>query len=206
MTASAGIGVVFVELLVFKVPATTVDVVHAMGAIKGKGQAGVAAAAFAQRPGMTLKLNGSQVIVGGSEWIWPDRMGRAVTTFAGNAAMSEAVSIERSAVFRKSLVTGQAGCGGIDIIFPGLGQAQGITQVAVRIAGVAGFAAGFIQPGPPFIATHRKHAAMAVLATDACGTHCTPETLGHFTRMALIAGLLQAAIHREQCLFGIRIY
>lgn len=64
MAASAGIGIVFIKLLVFKVPAATVDVVHAMGTIEGQGQRGMATAAIRKRSGVTLKLNGGQVVVG----------------------------------------------------------------------------------------------------------------------------------------------
>ena len=54
MAGAAVIGISFVEILVFEVPRPAVDVMHAMGTIKRKRQAGVTAAALGDSAGMAL--------------------------------------------------------------------------------------------------------------------------------------------------------
>ena len=75
MAGLAGIGIVLVEILMLQVPACAVDVVHPMGSIQGKWQAGMAGTALDDAAGMALQLDGRQVVIGGRQCIRPDRMG-----------------------------------------------------------------------------------------------------------------------------------
>lgn len=143
MAGAAVIGISFVEILVFEVPRPAVDVMHAMGAIKRKRQAGVTAAALGDSTGMALQLHGRQVVIGGWQRIRPDRMGGAMAAFAGDTAVTEAVAVERIVVFSKALVTGQARCGDIDMITPGLIQTDG-TVIPDSIAGMTGLASWLV--------------------------------------------------------------
>ena len=177
MAGAAVIGICCVEILVFEVPRLAVDVMHAMGATERKRQAGVTAAALGDSAGMALQLHGRQVVIGRRQRIRPDRVGGAMATCAGHTAVSEAVAVERTDVFSEALVAGQARCGDIDIISPGLRQADA-SQVADSIAGMTGLAAGLINPGFARAAAHGQHAAMAVDAVDTGATHGAPEALG----------------------------
>lgn len=75
MAGPAGIRILLVEILMLQVPASAVDVVHSMGAIQGKWQAGMAGTALDEAAGMALQLDGRQVVIGGRQRIRPDRMG-----------------------------------------------------------------------------------------------------------------------------------
>ena len=75
MAGLAGIGIVLVEILMLQVPASAVDVVHTMGSMQGKRQAGMAGTALDDAAGMALQLDGRQVVIGGCQCIRPDRMG-----------------------------------------------------------------------------------------------------------------------------------
>ena len=146
MTGAAGVRISLVEIHVFLVPRSAVDVMHTMRAIQGKRQAGMTNAAFTDGAGMALQLVGGHIVIGRRQCIGPDRMGGSMAAFAGDTAVSQAVSVERTGVFSKALVVGQTGRGDIDITIPGLCQADA-SQVADRITGMAGLAAGLINPG-----------------------------------------------------------
>jgi len=197
MAGAAGIGVSFVEILVFEVPFPAIDVMHAMGAIERKRQAGVTAAALADSAGMALQLNGRDVVIGGRQCVRPDGMGGAVATFTGHTAVSEAVAVERIGIFSEALVISQAGCSGIDIIRPGLRQADA-SRVAQSITGMTGLAAGLINPRLARTSAHGQHAAMTVDTLDTGSTHGAPEALGDLARVTLITGFLECAVSREQ--------
>ncbi len=88
---------------------------------------------------------------------------------------------------------------GIDRVHHGAGISR---QVVQGVSGMAGFASGLIQPGIAVLVTHRQHPAVAVLTDDTGIAHGAPQTLGHLTWMALVTGLFQAAVSREQQFIG----
>jgi len=66
-----------------------------------------------------------------------------MATFAGDSAVTDAVAVERIVVFSKALVTGQARCGDIDMITPGLIQTD-VTVIPDSIAGMTGLASWLV--------------------------------------------------------------
>lgn len=143
MATTACARVAPVVAAVSQVPGPAVDIMHAMRSVQGQGQAGVADSAVAEGTGMALKLGGRDIVIGLRVGIRPDRVGRAVAAFAGDAAVSQAVAVERGIVFGEPLVVRGSRCGIVDLTIPGLGHAQRATQVVGGVSGVAGFATGF---------------------------------------------------------------
>lgn len=197
MAGAAGIGIRFVEILVLEVPRPAVDVMHAVGAVEGKWQAGMTDAALGDGARMALQLVGRDVVIGSGHGIRPDGVGRAVTAFAGDTAVTETVAIERIGVFSEALVTGQARCGDIDMITPGLIQTDG-TVILDSISRMTGLASRLVQPGLARAAAHGQHTAMAIDAVDTGATHGAPEAFGDLARVALVTGFLECSMRREQ--------
>ncbi len=197
MTGAAGIRIAFIEILMFSIPARTIDVVHAVWAVKGKRQAGMTATALADGAGMSLQLVRRHVIIGRGQCIWPDCMRGAMTTLAGDTTVTQAITVKRIFIFSKALVVCQARRGDIDITRPGLFETN-IAEVIHGITGMAGLAPGFINPGFAIFIAHSKHTAMTILALDTGTAHGAPEALGDLTRMTLITGFLKCTVRREQ--------
>lgn len=117
---------------------------HAMRSVQCQGQTGVADTAVADGAGVALKLGGCDIVIGLRVGIRPDRMWRAVAAFTSDAAMPQAVAVERGTVFGEPFVAGASRCRIVDLAIPGLGHAQRATHVVCGISGVAGFATGFV--------------------------------------------------------------
>ena len=95
VTGTAGIRIAFVEIFVFTGPCTAVHVVHTVGAVQRWRQAGMAGAAFADRAGVALKLDRGYIVIRVRHRIRPDRVGGTVAALACDAAVTQAVAVQR---------------------------------------------------------------------------------------------------------------
>ena len=197
MTGTAAVFTPFVEVFMPAVsPVRIIDIVHAVGAVGGQSEAArrMTGRTFDNGAAMPLDLPGGHIVIGRGIGVGPDGVGAAVAGFTVDVSVAFAEPVKRISLFGKSSVSGLDGGGGFVPGQVGRGEPDAVGsqlhactgEVIQGIPGVAGLAAGKIQPRFPvtaaaqmrILAAHGDHVPVAVDALHPGSFHGWPLALG----------------------------